>query len=63
MAERLVRTGALVTHHALPIGHSITAEDRRIALEWLQTILRCVLIRFEQVARSAHRLSLTDERG
>jgi phospholipase/carboxylesterase len=35
LAERLVRAGALVTHHALPVGHSITAEDRRIASEWL----------------------------
>lgn len=24
LAERLVRAGALVTHHALPVGHSIT---------------------------------------
>lgn len=35
LAERLIRAGALVTHHVLPIGHSITAEDERIASEWL----------------------------
>jgi phospholipase/carboxylesterase len=40
LAERLVRAGALVTHHALPVGHAITAEDRRIAREWLQAIAR-----------------------
>jgi phospholipase/carboxylesterase len=38
LAERLVRAGALVTHHVLPVGHSITAEDKRIAGEWLQAI-------------------------
>ena len=36
LAERLVRAGALVTHQVLPAGHSITAQDRRIATEWLQ---------------------------
>jgi len=36
LAERLVRAGALVTHHALPVGHAITSEDRRIAREWLR---------------------------
>ncbi len=40
LAERLLRAGALVTRHALPIGHSITAEDGRIAGEWLQAIMR-----------------------
>lgn len=45
LAERLVRAGALVTHHVLPVGHSITAEDKRIASGWLQAILRCVPIR------------------
>jgi phospholipase/carboxylesterase len=39
LAERLVRAGALVTHHLLPVGHSITAEDRRIAAEWLQAVI------------------------
>jgi phospholipase/carboxylesterase len=38
LAERLVRAGALVTHHVLPIGHSITAEDKRIARDWLRAI-------------------------
>jgi phospholipase/carboxylesterase len=38
LAERLVRAGALVTHHVLPAGHSITAEDKRIASEWLRAI-------------------------
>lgn len=36
LAERLVRAGALVTHHILPVGHSLTAEDERIASLWLQ---------------------------
>jgi phospholipase/carboxylesterase len=39
LAERLVRAGALVTHRALPVGHSITVEDRRIAREWLEAIV------------------------
>ncbi|HEY0425891.1 MAG TPA: hypothetical protein VGC82_21415, partial [Rhodopila sp.] len=38
LAERLVSAGALVTHHVLPARHSITAEDKRIASEWLQAI-------------------------
>lgn len=36
LAERLVRAGASVTHHVLPVGHAITAEDKRIAREWLR---------------------------
>jgi len=40
LAERLVRAGALVTHHLLSVGHSITAEDKQIASEWLRAILR-----------------------
>jgi len=40
LAERLVRAGALVTHHGLPVGHSITVEDKRIASEWLRAIMR-----------------------
>jgi phospholipase/carboxylesterase len=40
LAERPVRARAPVTHHALPVGHSIAAEDRRIASEWLRTIMR-----------------------
>ncbi len=38
LAERLVRAGARVTHHVLPVGHSITAEDKRIASEWLRAV-------------------------
>jgi phospholipase/carboxylesterase len=40
LAERLVRAGASVTHHVLPVGHSITAGDKQIASEWLRTIAR-----------------------
>lgn len=35
LAERLAKLGARVEHHALPIGHSITAQDIHIAREWL----------------------------
>jgi phospholipase/carboxylesterase len=63
LAERLVRARALVTHHVLPLGHSITAEDKRIASGRLQAILRCVPIRLELAARSALHVLLTDERG
>jgi phospholipase/carboxylesterase len=35
LADRLTRAGAAVTHHVLPVGHSITALDREIAREWL----------------------------
>jgi phospholipase/carboxylesterase len=38
LAGRLVRAGALVTHHGLPVGHSITAEDKGIASAWLRPI-------------------------
>ena len=31
LAERTIRSGATVTHHVLPVGHSITAMDREIA--------------------------------
>ena len=37
LAERLRMLGATVTHHVLPVGHSITSMDRRIAREWLQS--------------------------
>ena len=37
LAERLTRAGAAVSHHVLPVGHSITAMDREIAREWLAT--------------------------
>ena len=36
MAERLVCAGALVTYRVLPVGHAITAEDKRIAGDWLR---------------------------
>jgi phospholipase/carboxylesterase len=39
LAERLTRAGATVTHHALPVGHSITAADRLIARQWLAPLL------------------------
>lgn len=35
LAERLIRAGATVTRHLLPVGHSITALDREIARYWL----------------------------
>ena len=35
LAKRLIRAGATVTHHVLPVGHSITSMDREIAREWL----------------------------
>ena len=35
LAQRLTRTGANVTHHLLPTGHSIIADDLRLAREWL----------------------------
>ena len=31
LAERLTRAGAAVSHHVLPVGHSIAARDREIA--------------------------------
>jgi phospholipase/carboxylesterase len=38
LAERLDRAGAVVTHHVLPVGHLVTAGDKRIASEWLRAI-------------------------
>jgi phospholipase/carboxylesterase len=35
LADRLVRAGAMISHHVLPVGHSITAMDQEIAREWL----------------------------
>jgi phospholipase/carboxylesterase len=35
VADRLMRAGASVTHHVLPVGHAITPEDTRIAREWM----------------------------
>lgn len=40
LAERLVRAGAVVTHHVLPIGHSITAKDQQIASKWLKKLVQ-----------------------
>ena len=40
LAGRLVRAGALVTHHVLPVGHAMTAGDKRIAHAWLQAIVQ-----------------------
>jgi phospholipase/carboxylesterase len=38
LAERLIRAEAIVTHHVLPVGHSITYMDREISKEWLATM-------------------------
>jgi phospholipase/carboxylesterase len=38
LADRLTRAGAAVTHHVLPVGHSITAMDREIARVWLHQL-------------------------
>jgi phospholipase/carboxylesterase len=35
LAARLIHAGAAVSHHVLPLGHSITAMDRQMAKEWL----------------------------
>jgi phospholipase/carboxylesterase len=35
LVERLTHTGAVVSHHVLPVGHSITAMDRDMTREWL----------------------------
>jgi hypothetical protein len=35
LAKRLTRAGATVSHHVLPVGHSITSMDQEIAREWL----------------------------
>ena len=37
LAERLTRNGAAVSHHVLPVGHSIAARDREIARVWPAT--------------------------
>jgi phospholipase/carboxylesterase len=37
LAERLTHAGAAVSHHVLPVGHSITGMDREIARVWLAT--------------------------
>jgi phospholipase/carboxylesterase len=38
LADRLRRAGALVTHHVLPAGHSITADDAGVARDWLRAL-------------------------
>jgi phospholipase/carboxylesterase len=38
LADKLSRAGAVVTHHALPVGHSISAEDEQVAREWLTSL-------------------------
>jgi phospholipase/carboxylesterase len=38
LAEELRHAGALVTHHSLPIGHSITNSDQMIARDWLTSL-------------------------
>jgi phospholipase/carboxylesterase len=35
LTERLRNAGAMVPHHVLPVGHSITSMDRQTAGEWL----------------------------
>jgi predicted esterase len=35
LAKRLAGIGADVTHHVLPTGHSLIADDLRLAREWL----------------------------
>jgi phospholipase/carboxylesterase len=38
LAERLTHVGAMVSHHVLAVGHSITTLDRDIAREWLHRL-------------------------
>jgi len=38
VADRLRRLGALVTHHELPVGHSITGADRQLARAWIRRL-------------------------
>ena len=38
LASRLRGAGALVTHHVLPVGHSVTAEDAEVARGWLREL-------------------------
>jgi phospholipase/carboxylesterase len=42
-ANRLTRAGAMVTHHVLPVGHSITTLDREIAREWPKAVSQCTI--------------------
>jgi len=36
LADRLTRADAVVAHHVLPVGHSITTLDEEIIRDWLQ---------------------------
>ncbi|MEV6279984.1 hypothetical protein [Nocardia sp. NPDC051832] len=36
LAEQLSAVGGLVSHHMLPVGHLVTAEDVEIGREWLR---------------------------
>ncbi len=38
LAEKLVHVGAVVSHHVLPVGHSITTLDEDIVREWLERL-------------------------
>jgi len=38
LAQRMARMGANVTHHVLPAGHSLVADDLRLAREWLTSL-------------------------
>ncbi len=38
LAGKLSRAGAVVTHHVLAVGHSITTEDEQIARKWLRSL-------------------------
>jgi phospholipase/carboxylesterase len=38
LAARLRRSGARVTQHELPVGHSITPDDRVLAQEWFRAL-------------------------
>jgi phospholipase/carboxylesterase len=40
LAARLARSGAMVSHHILPTGHSITMMDREITKGWLHRLCR-----------------------
>ncbi len=38
LAQQLRHSGALVTHHLLPVGHPLTTQDEEIAREWLRPL-------------------------
>jgi len=39
LALRMARMGADATHHVLPAGHSLVADDLRLAREWLAAVM------------------------